>query len=133
MVTKVHLIECDDRYGALVDRRLIMPRNKSTPPRKPSNMANIMSPPVASGAEVQALIVKALEDGRYQWRTLGALVRTSGLHEGDVLNVLKSMCDQVVRATTADGRAVYTTRKHYQETHGFGDRLLSALADKVVA
>jgi hypothetical protein len=43
------------------------------------------------------------------------------------------MSDQIVRATTADGRTVFTTRNHYEKTHGLGDKILSVLADKIVA
>lgn len=110
-----------------------MPKKKSDSPGKQLNMPNVATPPVARTVDVRTLIVQALEDQRYQWRTMDALTRASGVREQDVLEVLRSMCDQIVRATTGDGRTVYTTRKHYQESHGFGDKLLSALADKVVA
>ncbi|HZP16731.1 MAG TPA: hypothetical protein VFB00_02110 [Terriglobales bacterium] len=43
------------------------------------------------------------------------------------------MSDQILRTTAADGQTLYTTRNHYEKTHDFGDKLLSALADKVVA
>jgi hypothetical protein len=110
-----------------------MRKKKSDSPGKPLQMPNVATPPVARTVDVRTPVVQALEDPQYQWRTMDALVRISGLREQDVVDILRSMCDEIVRATTGDGRTVYTTRKHYQETHGFGAKLLSALADKVVA
>jgi hypothetical protein len=111
-----------------------MPRNKSIPPRKKLTMPQIVAPPVGSILDLKAAIVKALEDQRYQWRTLDGIARTvKATSEAEILRVLDSMPDQIVRTTTADGRTVFTTRNHYNETHGFGDKLLSVLTDKVVA
>jgi hypothetical protein len=110
-----------------------MPRNNSNPPRKKLKMPQVIAAPVASTLELKAAVVKALEDSRYDWRTLEGLVRSVGRRDAEILQILNSMPDQIVRATTADGRTVFTTRNHYEQTHGFGDRLLSALADKVVA
>jgi hypothetical protein len=112
----------------------MMPGNKSNfPGKKLTTMPQVATPPVKASLDLKAAIVKALEDQRYDWRTLEGLVRSAGVKEEQILQVLNSMPDQVVRATTTDGRTVFTTRKHYEETHGFGDRLLSVLTDKVVA
>lgn len=78
-------------------------------------------------------VVRALEDDRYDWRTLGGIARATGAKNPEILSLLNSMSDQIVRTTAADGQALFTTRNHYEQTHGFGDKLLSALADKVVA
>jgi hypothetical protein len=110
-----------------------MPKKKSTPPGKHLKMPNVAAPPVGRAVDTRTLVVQALEDPRYDWRTLDGLVRATRISENDILALLNSMRDQIVRATTADGRTVFTTRNHYEKTHGFGDKLLSALADKVVA
>lgn len=86
-----------------------------------------------AAVDLRAALVHALEDPRYDWRTVRGLTRALGLSEQDVVRTLDSMPDVVVRASTADGRTVFTTRRHYEKTHGFGDKLLSALADRVVA
>jgi hypothetical protein len=83
--------------------------------------------------ELKAAVLKALEDERYDWRTVNGLARTLKTNEQEILRVLNSVPDQIVRTNAADGRSVFTTRNHYEKTHGFGDKLLSALADKVVA
>jgi hypothetical protein len=134
MVTKVHHNKCDARHHDSIDRQLIMPRNKSTSPRKQLTMPQVANPPQAASAlDVKTRVLAALEDERYDWRTLNGLGRSVGAREEDILSVLNSMPDQVVRATSADGRTVFTTRNHYEKTHGFGDKILSVLTDKIVA
>lgn len=90
-------------------------------------------PQAVVGLDLRAAVVRALEDDQYDWRTLSGLSSATGASQQEVLSVLNSMSDIIVRATTEDGKPLFTTRSHYEKTHGFGDKLLSALADKVVA
>lgn len=90
-------------------------------------------PPAATGLDLRAAVVRALEDNRYDWRTTAGVARQVGVTEPEVVSILQSMPDDILRAKTEDGRVVFTTRKHYEKTHGLGDKILSALADKVVA
>lgn len=90
-------------------------------------------PQAAAGLDLRAAVVRALEDDRYDWRTVGGIAREIGATNQEIISVLNSMSDQIVRATAEDGKSLFTTRKHYEKTHGLGDKLLSALADKVVA
>lgn len=103
-------------------------RRKSNPPRKKFQM-----PQAAAAIDLRGTIIRALEDENYDWRTLDGLARATGAKNQEILSVLNSLSDEIVRATAADGRSLFTTRNHYEKTHGFGDKLLSALADKVVA
>jgi hypothetical protein len=90
-------------------------------------------PQAAAGLDLRAAILGALEHEQYDWRTLGGLCRATGAKQQEILSILNSMPDTIVRATAEDGQTLFTTRSHYEKTHGFGDKLLSALADKVVA
>ena len=90
-----------------------------------------MSTTVAS-SDASDPVIKALENPNYAWRTVKGIVSETGLPEDRVVDTLAKLPDVVVRATDADGRNIFTTRKHYEKTHGFGDKLLSALADRVV-
>jgi len=90
-------------------------------------------PQAAPCLDLRAAVVQALEDDRYDWRTLGGIARATGAQNQEIVSVLNSMSDQILRTTAADGQTLYTTRNHYEKTHDFGDKLLSALADKVVA
>jgi hypothetical protein len=89
--------------------------------------------PTAQVTDLKTDVLRALEDDRYEWRTIPGLARALGISGKDVVRAIKSMPDQIVRTVADDGRALFTTRNHYERTHGFGDKLLSALADKVVA
>jgi hypothetical protein len=83
--------------------------------------------------DLKAAVMRALEDERYDWRTVSGLAGSLKIAEQEVLRVLMSEPDEIVRSSAEDGRNLFTTRNHYEKTHGFGDKLLSALADKVVA
>lgn len=90
-------------------------------------------PQSTAGVDLKAAVERALEDERYDWRTIKGLARSTGAREDEIVSVLNSLSDQLVRTQDADGRSLFTTREHYQKTHGLGDKLLSALADRIVA
>jgi hypothetical protein len=85
------------------------------------------------GASLGNLIIKALEDERYDWRTVNGLSEQTGIAEAKVQEVLADLGQVIVRSSVPDdsGRALYTTRRHYRQTHGVGTRFLSALSGKV--
>jgi hypothetical protein len=87
----------------------------------------------AAGNDMRHKVIKALENPAYDWRTVPGIAAEVGAPEEDVLEVLQSMKDVVIRTEDSEGRPIFTTRQHYQQTHGFGDRLLSALSDRVVS
>jgi hypothetical protein len=76
---------------------------------------------------------RALEDDRWDWRTVAGIARSTGATERQVTDVLNGMLDQLVRAVNDDGRVLYTTRRHYDQTRSIGDKLLAALVGRVVA
>ena len=78
-------------------------------------------------------MIGALEDERYDWRTVDGVSEQTGMPSPRVQEILKKLESEVVRSSIPDelGRALYTTRKHYRETHGLWDRFRSALSDKV--
>jgi len=78
-------------------------------------------------------VIAALEDPRFDWRTIDGVATQTGLSPSQVLQVLQGADEEIVRSSVPDekGRTLYTTRKHYRETHGLGARILSALADRV--
>jgi hypothetical protein len=87
----------------------------------------------AVGHDLKARVIRALENPNYDWRTVGGVASEIGASKEDVLAVLGAMPDVVVRTSDADGRSIFTTREHYEQTHGLGDKILSALADRVIA
>lgn len=84
-------------------------------------------------ATLRAIVIEALEDSRYDWRTLDGMSEQTGLERAQIRRIIDDLGSIIVRSSVPDeeGRALYTTRKHYNSTHGLGARLLDALADKV--
>jgi hypothetical protein len=76
-------------------------------------------------------LIKALENPRYDWRTVSGIASEMGEPESRIKTALDSMKSVVVRATNPDGEPIFTTRRHYQKSHGLTDRLISALTDRV--
>lgn len=86
-----------------------------------------------TAADPQALVIAALEDDRYDWRTLDGIAEQTALPRAQVRRIIEGLGNTVVRSSIPDedGRSLYTTRKHYNDTHSIGERFLNALADKV--
>ena len=78
-------------------------------------------------------VLQALEDSRYEWRTIDGISQQTGIPAEKVQETLEKLPTEVVRSSIPDesGRNLYTTRKHYRDTHGLGTRILNALSDKV--
>lgn len=78
-------------------------------------------------------IIRALEDNRYEWRTLDGVAEQIGIPAAQVQEILESLKQEIVRSSIPDeaGRNLYTTRKHYRDTQGLGAQFLAALSDKI--
>jgi hypothetical protein len=88
---------------------------------------------IARTTDLTSAVIQALEDERYDWRTIKGLVKSTDATEPEIISVLNALSDKIVRTQDADGRSLFTTREHYQKTHSLGDKILSALADRIVA
>jgi hypothetical protein len=79
------------------------------------------------------IVVRALEDPNYEWRTVEGVAEQTGLEEANVRETFEELNGEIIRSSVPDesGRNLYTTRKHYRQTQGLGTRILSALSDKV--
>jgi hypothetical protein len=86
-----------------------------------------------SSAGLSSRIIHALEDPRYDWRTIEGVAEETSIPAATVQEVLESLKEDVLRSSVPDelGRNLFTTRKHYRQTHGLGARFLAALSDKV--
>jgi len=98
---------------------------------------SISLPPAGSNGSVAAdarkAVIDAMEDARYEWRTLDGLAEQTKLPIEEIRQLIDYLQDEIIRSSVPDerGRDLYTTRKHYRQTHGLGTRLLTALSDKV--
>jgi|SRR5271170_3052582 len=95
-----------------------------------SDNGNRNEPPTG---DISSRIVQALEDSRYEWRTIDGVAQETSIPAATVREVLEGLKQEVLRSSIPDesGRNLFTTRRHYRQTHGLGARLLAALADKV--
>lgn len=74
-----------------------------------------------------AVVLKALEDPRWDWRTVEGVARDTGIPENEVLAIIESSADEVIRSRVRDaqGRTLYATRQHYTNRRGFLDSFRS--------
>ncbi len=78
-------------------------------------------------------VIDALEDPRFDWRTVEGVAEQTGVDPSMVRAILKESEHEIVRSSVPDesGRSLYTTRRHYRQTSGLGTRILSALSDRI--
>lgn len=86
-----------------------------------------------SSETARQLVIAALEDPRYDWRTIDGIAEETGISNAQIVAIVNEAGNTIVRSSIPDeqGRSLYTTRKHYKDTHSLGARILDALADKV--
>jgi hypothetical protein len=82
--------------------------------------------PHSDDAEM-ARVVEALEDSRYDWRTVEGVSRVAALPPARVIEILRTHPDTFMQSAVPDpqGRPLFTTRRHYRQTHSSLDRLKS--------
>lgn len=90
-----------------------------------SNLAELSEDELQRCLET-ALVLKALEDPNWDWRTVEGVAHSTGLPEERVQEVITKSA-AVIRSSVPDerGRPLYTTRRHYRERRSFFDFLRS--------
>ena len=88
----------------------------------------------APNEEGQA-VLRALENPKYNWRTIKGIAHETGFDEAVVTQIIRGLSmvsDQIVQSSVPDekGQTLFTTRKHYYETNNLANRLLSVFADR---
>jgi len=87
--------------------------------------------PVSTLAE---LVLEALSNPKYEWRTVEGIAREKSLPPGDVIYALEvDLDDTVIRASFPDdrGRRLYMKRSRYTQRRSLLNRVLSVLSDEV--
>lgn len=77
------------------------------------------------------LVLKALEDARFVWRTVSGLAADTGLSEAAVTSALSELPSDVLLATSGPKGRLYTTRSHYSETQSPWGKFLSAVSGEL--
>jgi hypothetical protein len=77
-------------------------------------------------------IMKALEDPKWDWRTIQGISSDTGLQYQKVADILEGLgAGQLIVVKDTGTRVLYTSRNHYSRQQPFYNRLLSALSDRI--
>ena len=83
--------------------------------------------------EITEKVIRALEDDKYQWRTVRGVASSTGLAEEEVLAVIEENEDLIVRSSvpSKSGEALFTTRKHSKGRGAVFGKILGAFKGRV--
>jgi len=78
------------------------------------------------------VVLKALENAKYKWRTIDGVSQETGLSADKVLEALGSLSDKVVQSSvpSRDGKKLFTTREHFRKSASTFDKLLGAIRNR---
>jgi hypothetical protein len=79
------------------------------------------------------MVIAALENPDYDWRTIEGIVNDTKLSPERVLHIIKTLESELIRSSIPDekGRPLYTTRKHYSETHSVYNRFINVVGNRI--
>jgi hypothetical protein len=78
-------------------------------------------------------VVRALENPKYNWRTVDGISQETGIDPYQVALILKFLPNKTELVQTTDrlGRDLFTTRRHYNRTQNVLNRILSTFSDRI--
>jgi len=78
-------------------------------------------------------VVQALENPKYNWRTVEGISQETGIDPHQVAMILEFLPNKidVVQSTDRKGRLLFTTRNHYNRTQNVLNRILSTFSDRI--
>jgi hypothetical protein len=81
----------------------------------------------------RTLVLKALNNDDFMWRTAEGIARETDLSLEAVNSVLSSLSDSLIQSAVPNenGRTRYTTLEHYRAHAGILRRVLDTLSDQV--
>ena len=85
--------------------------------------------------QYKTLVIEALENPDYHFRTIKGLSRELSIDEDIVEKILESedLEDKVIQCSTTDddGQILYTTREHYKKTQPLINKILTAISEEI--
>jgi hypothetical protein len=86
-----------------------------------------------SSDPIKEKIFEALEDERYEWRSLKGISKQVGVSEEDVLSVIKENADFIVQSSvpSVDGDPLFTTKRHFHAKSSALDKILGAFKGRI--
>ena len=80
-------------------------------------------------------VVRALENPKWDWRTIDGISEETGIDPHQVALILTFFPNvvDIVQSSVPDkrGRTLYTTRNHYNQRQTIANRILSAFSDRI--
>ncbi len=80
-------------------------------------------------------VVRALENPKWDWRTIDGISEETGIDRPKVVMILTFLPNlvDVVQSSKPDrnGSALFTTRKHYNSRRNLANRILSTFSDRI--
>jgi len=80
-------------------------------------------------------VVRALENPKYDWRTIDGIAEETGIDPFQVSQILRFLPNvvDIVQSSVPDkfGRPLFTTRNHYKKTQNVASRFLSVFSDRI--
>ena len=62
-------------------------------------------------------VFKALENPKYEWRTIDGIVKETGLSEDEVIKIIKKFDGLIIKSSipSIDGKSLFTTRSKFRK------------------
>ncbi len=81
--------------------------------------------------KIQA-VVRALENPKYKWRTLGGIIREAGVTRMEAETILDGLGDKIVRSSVPSvrGEPLFTTRQYYKKSESILSRFTAILRNR---
>jgi hypothetical protein len=78
------------------------------------------------------LILKALENPKFKWRTIDGISSEAGLSPEQVREAISAMSDKIVKSSipSEDGRALFTSRKQFREKASAFEKIMGAIKNR---
>jgi hypothetical protein len=78
-------------------------------------------------------VFEALEDEKYEWRTLQGIAKHAGVSEEKVLSILYNNTDRIVQSSvpSTKGAPLFTTKHHFHAKSSALDKMLGAFKGRI--
>lgn len=86
-----------------------------------------------SEVKTEQLILDALSDSRYKWRTPQGIAKQVGIPEQEVLQVIADHSDSIVQSSVSstEGAQLFTTREHFHQTSSAIEKIVGAFKGRI--
>lgn len=81
---------------------------------------------------IRHLVIQALDNPRWDWRTISGIAQDTGLSERDIKRVIARNRNKILKSDvpSRDGEDLYTTVDHWEEIASAGDKIRGAFRNR---